>query len=262
MRRITTVLCFLIFLAGALVGTSAGQQTGKASAPVAMDRGPLAPRERHTPISVTMTLSLSKSDEAEKLLQAIYTPGAPEYHQFLTAEQFAARFGPSDADVAGVIVALAKYRLSAQRTTATTLKVTGMPADLERAFSVSLHSYEVAARDNQPGYRFRAPTSHPSIPGEISKTAKGVIGLDNRPVAHPLHKTNPLYKTNPSTVRPASTGASRSRRRDRAASCAVRSRSTRPRRRASRARTGAFARCGAGSCGSARTSTCRPRAGS
>jgi subtilase family serine protease len=150
----------------------------------------LPEQELTSPISVTLTLALPKLAEAEKLQQAIYTPGTPEYHQFLTAAEFASRFGPTDADVATVIAALAKYGLSARRSTTTTLKVTGMPADMERAFSVNLHNYEVAAQDSHPGYTFRAPASRPMIPAEISSAVTAVFGLDNRPVAHPAYKTS------------------------------------------------------------------------
>ena len=51
--------------------------TTNASAPVAMDRGPLAARERQTPISVTVTLNLADSHEAEKLLEQVSAASGP-----------------------------------------------------------------------------------------------------------------------------------------------------------------------------------------
>jgi subtilase family serine protease len=39
-------------------------------------------------------------EEAERLLTAIHTPGDPQYRQFLTAEEFVARFAPTQNDVA------------------------------------------------------------------------------------------------------------------------------------------------------------------
>lgn len=178
-----------------------------AARPPATDLGPLSEQERQTPISVTIALNLPGRAQAEKLQQAIYTPGAPEYHQFLTADQFTARFGPSNSDVAKVIASLAKYNLAAERTTATTLSVTGMPADLERAFAVSLHKYEVAAQNNLPGYTFRAPTTHPTIPSEIASAATAVFGLDNQPVLHSYAKTlPPSLLPAPSGTTPTRTG--------------------------------------------------------
>lgn len=165
--------------------------TANAATPQAIDLGPLETLERTPPISVTIALALPTASDVEKLQQLIYTPGAPEFHRFLTADQFVARFAPTDADVAKVVAALAKYRLVAEKTTATTLKVTGMPTDMERAFSVSLHNYEVAPHGNVPGYRFHAPLSRPTIPAEISLAVAAVVGLDNHPIVHPRYKTPP-----------------------------------------------------------------------
>ena len=153
--------------------------------PKPVDLGALSAQARVSPISVTLTLSLNHLAEAESLLNAVSTPGNPRYGQFLTSGEFAARFGPTDAQVAKVISHLAGYGLSAQRTTTTTLKVTGMPASMERAFGVSLHSYEVAAHGKSAGYTFHAPLNHPTIPSEIAASVSAVVGLDTHPTFRP-----------------------------------------------------------------------------
>src|SRR5581483_1511868 len=130
-----------------------------AAPPQAIDRGPLTVLAADTPISVTIALALPALDEAEKLQQALYTPGDPQFHKFLTADQFVARFAPSGAEIARIVAALSRYGLSAEKTTATTLRVSGLPADMERAFLVSLHSYEVAPHEKSRGYTYHAPLS-------------------------------------------------------------------------------------------------------
>jgi kumamolisin len=157
--------------------------------PQAIDRGALTAESGTTPLSITIALRLRDLNEAETLLKALHTPRDPQFHQFLTAKQFVARFAPTDADVSKIIAALSKYGLTVQRTTATTLKVTGLPADLERAFSVSLHSYEVPAHDNVPGYTFHASLTRATIPAEISASVAAVLGLDSRPSLRPLYRT-------------------------------------------------------------------------
>lgn len=156
--------------------------------PNAIDRGSLTLQPDAAPISVTVVLNLSDPDGAENLLKAINTPGAPEYHKFLTAGEFAARFAPTATDVAKVAAVLGKYGLAVERTTATTLKVTGQPAEMERAFSVSLHSYEIPGHDKVSGYSYHAPLAPATIPGEISSSVSAVIGLDNRPSLYPHSK--------------------------------------------------------------------------
>jgi kumamolisin len=171
----------------AQTAASAGLPYPEAATPQAIDRGEIGA----TPISITLALGLRDLDQAESLLTAVSTPGNPQFHQFLTADQFAARFAPKDADVAKIIASLAKYGLTVERTSATTLKVTGLPADLERTFAISLHSYEVPAHGNITGYTFHAPLSRPTIPGEISASITAVVGLDSRPSFRPLFRTAP-----------------------------------------------------------------------
>ncbi len=185
-------LLMLAVLPGALAAASAPRVAvpyPTAMTPKAVALGPLEALSSDTPIAFTIALRLPDLEAAEKLLQSVSTPGDPQYHQFLTAAQFVARFAPTKAEVARVIAALGKYGLSAEQTTATTLRVSGRTADIERAFSVSLHSYEVPAHDNAPSYTFHAPLTHATIPAEISDSVAAVVGLDSRPSLRPLHRT-------------------------------------------------------------------------
>ncbi|MGA2217333.1 MAG: S53 family peptidase [Terracidiphilus sp.] len=173
-----------------------------AATPKAIDRGSLASQPDSAPISATVVMNLRDPDGAENLLKAINTPGDPEYHKFLSAEQFVARFAPTAAEVMKMGAVLSKYGLTVERTTATTLKVTGRPADMERAFSVSLHSYEIPAHDSLPGYSYHAPLAPATIPSEISASVSAVIGLDNRPSLYPHNKV----AARPVAVKPTGSG--------------------------------------------------------
>jgi len=162
-----------------------------AATPKPIDLGETKSLSGTSTMSVTIALGLPAIGEAESLLKALNTPGNPQFHKYLTADQFVARFAPTNADVAKVIAGLAKYGLTAQRTTATTLKVTGRPADVERAFGVTLHNYEVLAHGNVTGYSFHAPLSRATIPAEISPSVAAVVGLDSRPSLRPLSTLAP-----------------------------------------------------------------------
>lgn len=181
-----------LLLAGALVSATA---LGAAQAavpyptkdtPAAVDLGALSTQAASSSISVTVALRLSDVDGAENLLKELSTPGNPHYRQFLSAAEFAARFAPSKSDVAKVIAGFAKHGLSAEQTTATTLRVSGSAAALERAFGVTLHTYEVAARGDAPAYTYRAPLSRATIPAEVAGAVSAVVGLDSRPTFRPL----------------------------------------------------------------------------
>jgi kumamolisin len=170
-----------------------------AATPAATDMGPLSAAAGTTPVSLTVVLRLTDPDGAEALLKAVSTPGDPLYHQFLSAQQFSARFAPAAADVGKVIAGFQRYGLSAVQETATTLKVTGSPAAVEAAFGVSLQSYQVAAHGRSPGYNFHAPLSRATLPAEVAGAIAGVIGLDSRPSFRPLnsHAVAPRAATRP-----------------------------------------------------------------
>ena len=140
-------------------------------------------------------------------MTALHTPGTSQFHRFLTASEFAARFGPPKADVAKVISQLAAYKLTGRQTSTTTLKVTGSPADMERAFAVSLHAYRVPAHGNARAYTFHAPLGHPSIPSEMTGTVAAVVGLNSRPSFRAHFRTVPeRLRATRHTVRSAATG--------------------------------------------------------
>jgi kumamolisin len=164
--------------------------SGAESAKV-IDHGTLAAQQDAAPISLTVAMKLRNPDEAENLVKSLSTPGDPQYRQFLTAEQFVARFGPTPAEMAKVATSLTKYGLTVERATATTLKVTGSAANIERAFAVSLHSYEVPAHDNVAGYTYHAPLSAATVPEEISASVTAVVGLDSEPHFHSHLKMAP-----------------------------------------------------------------------
>ncbi len=193
MRRLASLL--LITALGALSTSPAAL----AAAPAAVDLGPTS-AQSDARISVTVALHMRDAAAAESLLVAQQTPGDPQFRQFLTREQFVARFAPADADVARVVAALGRYGLTAERATALTLRVTGLPSDFERAFAVSLHSYQVPAHGNEPGYTFHAPLSHAVVPAEIAGLVSAVAGLDTRPSLRPHLRQSLLHqKVKPSS---------------------------------------------------------------
>jgi kumamolisin len=206
-------LVALVMLPGSAIAQTAGVATSEqhgvpypsATTPKAIDRGALRTQLVTKPISVTLALSLRKMNEAESLLKSLHTPGDPQFHQFLSPEQFVARFGPDEAEVTRVVAGLAKYGLAAQRSTASTLRVSGSPADMERAFSVSLHSFEVPAHGRNPGYTFHAPLSHPTIPTEMSESVAAVVGLDSRPSLRPRHDFAPERLSRQTATKPSAT---------------------------------------------------------
>jgi subtilase family serine protease len=189
--HVSSMICTVIGLGAAAIVRSA-VPFPDASTPKAIDVGRLADQAPNREMSVTLALGLRDVPAAEKFLTALHTPGDPQFQQFLTPDQFVARFGPLEADVAKASAFLGQLGLTVEKTSATTLKVSGSAAALEHAFSVNLHGYAVPAHGNAPGYTFHAPTGRPTIPSTIASSVVAVAGLDSEPRLRPHFRKAPL----------------------------------------------------------------------
>jgi hypothetical protein len=131
-----------------------------------------------------MILVLQRSAEQESalhvLLDAQQTNSSPNYHQWLTPEQFGQQFGPSDSDIATVQAWLEShgFQVSAISKGRTTIEFSGTAAQVQDAFHTSIHQYEVN------GEQHWANSSEPSIPTALTPAVKGVLSLHNFP-RHP-----------------------------------------------------------------------------
>jgi kumamolisin len=169
----------------------AGVPFPAAGTPKPVDRGLLRELAGGTEVSVTVALRLRDPNGAEALLGRLTTPGDPQFHKFLTPDQFLAKFGPADADVEKVAASLRRYGLSVERASSMTLRATGTPARLEKAFGVTLHVFEVAAKGPAPAYSFRAPLQRPKVPDEAAGLVSAVAGFDTRPQFQPRYRQAP-----------------------------------------------------------------------
>jgi subtilase family serine protease len=134
---------------------------------------------------VNATVALSPRDPAALAALAVQvsTPGSPAYHRYLTAPEFAARFGATDAQAATVRQAMAAKGLSVGALAANRLSfdVSAPASAMARAFSVTLDRYRL------PGGRTGiAPTQAPAVAPAIANVVQGVVGLDTLAVPRPV----------------------------------------------------------------------------
>ena len=112
---------------------------------------------------------------------------SPNYHQWLTPEQYAARFGMSQNDLDRVTTWLEAQGFSGIQVSrsATRVAFDGTAAQVEAAFRTEIHSYLVN------GETHFANALEPSVPAAFASTVLGFRRLDNfrprprvRPTAH------------------------------------------------------------------------------
>src|SRR5207253_2662130 len=104
------------------------------------------------PIRLAIPLPLRNQPQLGALLKSLYTPGDPLYHHYLTPQQFAANFGPTQADYAALIAYAKQMGLTIADTHSNRalLDVTGTAQQIENAFHLHLNNY--LAPDNRLFY--------------------------------------------------------------------------------------------------------------
>ena len=107
---------------------------------------------------------------------AVSTPGTASFHHYLRPEQFAARFGPTKATIAGVEDVLRGDGLAVGEASANGLIVpfSGTAARVEHAFHTTLLRYQVAGATG--GW---AAAKAPLLPSTIAGSVAGILGLAN-----------------------------------------------------------------------------------
>jgi subtilase family serine protease len=140
-------------------------------------------------LTVDVALNLRDQAALTALLNGLADPDSPYYHHFLAPGQFAAAFGPTDAEVAQVESALRAAGLTPGPAAADHLSipVTATAARLQQAFGITLATYREP--DGRVAY---ANTAAPKVAGNVVGIVQGVLGLDNLQEYHAMSAATPL----------------------------------------------------------------------
>jgi subtilase family serine protease len=178
---------------GATPALSAHEPSGPArltgSASPALPRGaePLGQLAPHTSVHLVVTLRIPHPASLATYIADLSDRQSPLFHHFLQPALFGAMFGPSASQVNVVQSALRARGLSPGPLAADRLSfdVTATAGTVERAFDVSLHTYQLP-----DGRKVFANAQGPLLPLAARSLVQGVLGLNDvyRPrsmIAHP-----------------------------------------------------------------------------
>src|ERR1051325_10577670 len=158
---------------------------------VATHHVPLAVRNGAAPLisnldtskHLKLALSLQPRNQAEldQLLRDLQDPHSPQYHQYLSVEQFTARFAPTQDDYDTVVAWAQANGLTVTGTTANRrlVDVEGPVETINRAFQVKMGNY-AHPTESRP---FFAADREP-VPAGLSVPLLHVSGLDNFRLPH------------------------------------------------------------------------------
>ena len=193
-RRVGRALLFALVFSHASISSALAQRqtlSGHVPQPVKdLNLQPVAPLSATQHLYLAIGLPSRDEPGLKTFVQQVYDPASPLYHQYLTPEQFAERFGPTEQDYEAVI-AFAKangFQVAGTHPNRLLLDVEAAAADVETAFQVKLHEYQhpLEAR------RFYAPDVEPSIPSGLRIV--DISGLNNYARPHPNSHIGGLTK--------------------------------------------------------------------
>ena len=132
-------------------------------------------------LRLTIALPLRNESDLDDLLQELYDPQSPSYHQFLSVEDFTERFGPPQADYDALVSFLEASGMTVTGTASNRMivNVTGPAANIERAFHTTLSEYQHPTEDRT----FYAPDREPTT--DLPFALWHITGLDNFSIPRP-----------------------------------------------------------------------------
>lgn len=134
-------------------------------------------------LNLAIALPLRNQEALTNLLEQLYDPTSLIYRRYLTADQFAQQFSPTEEDYQAVIQFAKSHGLTVVGThpNRTLLNVSGSVAQIENAFHVTLRTYPHPTEERM----FFAPDADPSL--DLAVPVLEILGLDDFVVPQPLH---------------------------------------------------------------------------
>ncbi len=144
--------------------------------------GKADPSER---LEVSVLLRFRGSDALKDRVARLARGERPDRH--LSREEFAQQHGADPADIAKVRQFANNHGLAVVEEDAArrTVVLSGTVAQFNDAFEVDLQTFE------HPGGTYRGRTGPVHLPDELNGVVTAVLGLDNRPQAHPRFRVRP-----------------------------------------------------------------------
>lgn len=207
-------LAVLTALAIASSGASAQQRVGSASAPPRLngaidekarvivgdsadpivrdgvDLGPVADDFRVDHMLFALERSPEQARALDALIDGLHDPQSPDYHAWLTAEQFGERFGPARADIDAIVAWLRGHGFVVDTPYASgmVLDVSGSAAQVREAFHTEIHRYAVNGRVETANAR---PVE---LPAALAGVAIGPASLSGMRAHHAGRKVRGMEK--------------------------------------------------------------------
>lgn len=141
---------------------------------------------------LTLLPDAGQRDTLDEYISALYNSESPSYHHWLTAAEYAERFGPSNSDVAQIVDWLKNHGFESIDVSIgrRTIIFSGTAEQVRAAFHTSIHAYNVGGRIHH------ANAQEPEIPAALAQVVGGIVSLHDfhSSVMHrPVRKVSPQF---------------------------------------------------------------------
>src|SRR5260221_300141 len=148
------------------------------------DQGAVADEQPLNCMLLTLQRSADQESALRQLLDDQQSKSSPNYHAWLTPEQFGKQFGPADADVQTVTQWLTSHGFTGIKVGPgrTVMEFSGTAAQVRIAFHTQIHRFAANGEEHT------ANTNDPQIPAALAPVVAGIVTLHNFP-----HKSHSHY---------------------------------------------------------------------
>jgi hypothetical protein len=108
------------------------------------DQGEAAPSTQLTHMRLVLSRSSEQQAALDSYLAQLQDKSSPNYHKWLTPEQFGQLYGPADSDIAALVAWLESHGLQVEPVSPgrTNIAFNGTVSQVEEAFQTPIHSFQ------------------------------------------------------------------------------------------------------------------------
>ena len=191
----SSLLHSLLFFALA-AGSVAQSTISLTQTPYAIQHGNARLLGRYEPgrmLRLVVALQPPHMEDEEQFLRELQDLNSPLFHKFLTEKEWNERFAPSleNEDAVATWLQGQGFTITQRFSNRLLIDVEASAAAIERAFNITINSYDVGGRTCFSNDR------DPSIPSQFSGIIQTVLGLNNVEVAHSFSPKSRLAQHSP-----------------------------------------------------------------
>lgn len=172
--------------------TAAVKGTAHPRAHLQFDRGRLSPERQFSGVALTFRLSAAQQSDMQQLLREQQDRSSPNYHKWLTPEQYAGRFGMSPNDLGKVSSWLQSQGLTVAAISRNRNEIyfNGSVGQIEYALKTEIHNLSVNGEEHI------ANTTDVFLPEAVAGAVLGVRGLNDFHPKPRVRKVFPRFTSN------------------------------------------------------------------